>query len=43
MTQFSPVRVRSPLGYHLLLALGLLGGVLLNLLKPALSRSMADR
>jgi hypothetical protein len=37
MTQFTPVR------YHLLLALGLLGGLPLNLLKPALSRSMAAR
>ncbi len=41
MTQFSPVR--PPLGYHLLLALGLLGGVPLNRLRPALRRSMAAR
>lgn len=41
MTQFSPVRPR--LRDHLLLALGVLGGVPLNLLKPALNQSMARR
>jgi hypothetical protein len=41
MTQFWPDGPR--LRYHLLLALGVLGGVPLHLLKPALNQSMAGR